>query len=92
MENKHLVETLKQLHVELSQAGRVDPDTLSLLETVTDDIERVLKRHPSDATEAADVAEPTSRLRELLLKFEAEHPELSTAVGKVADGLAAMGF
>ena len=38
-------------------------------------------------------AEPvTSKLRDLLLKFEAEHPELSAAIGKVADTLAAMGF
>jgi hypothetical protein len=89
MENKRLVETLKQLHIELSQAGRVDPETLGLLETVTDDIERVLGEHPD---EAADVAEPTSRLRDLLLKFEADHPELAAAVGKVANGLAAMGI
>ena len=44
MENKRLLETLKQLHVELSQAERVDPETLDLLETLTDDIERVLSK------------------------------------------------
>ena len=89
MENKRLVETLKQLHVELSQAQRVDPETLGLLETLTDDIERVLENHPDETLAAA---EPTSRLRDLLLKFEADHPELAAAVGKVADGLAAMGI
>ncbi len=89
MENKRLVDTLKQLHVELSQAERVDPETLNLLETLTDDIERVLSKRPA---ETAAVAEPTSRLRDLLLKFEAENPELATAIGKVADGLAAMGI
>jgi ABC-type transporter Mla MlaB component len=89
MENKRLLETLKQLHVDLSQAERIDPETLVLLETLTDDIERVLNKRP-DAVAAA--AEPTSKLRDLLLKFEADHPEFSTAIGKVADGLAAMGF
>lgn len=89
MENKRLVETLKQLHAELAQTKRVDPETLELLQTLTDDIERVVSQRPA---EASAVAEPTSKLRDLLLKFEADHPELSTAVGKVADGLAAMGF
>ena len=32
------------------------------------------------------------RLLDLLLKFESEHPELAAGIGKVADGLAAMGF
>ena len=31
-------------------------------------------------------------LKDLMLRFEAEHPQLSVAVGKVADALAAMGF
>ena len=89
MENKRLLETLKQLHIDLSHTQRVDPETLALLETLTDDIERVLDKRPNAV---AATSEPTSKLRDLLLRFEADHPELSTAIGKVADGLAAMGF
>jgi 3,4-dihydroxy 2-butanone 4-phosphate synthase/GTP cyclohydrolase II len=31
-------------------------------------------------------------INELLSKFEAEHPQLSVSIGRVADALAAMGF
>jgi hypothetical protein len=31
-------------------------------------------------------------LKDLLLRFEADHPQLSVAVGRVADALAAMGI
>lgn len=90
MEKQHLIETLQQLHAELSQAERVDPETLKLLATVTSDITRLLDENTE--TSSADV-DPVSRgLKDLLLKFEAEHPQLSSKVGQVADALAAMGF
>jgi hypothetical protein len=90
MENKRLVETLKQLHVDLSQTQRVDAEELELMRALTRDIERVISKGP-DATEV-DTEPASSKLRDLLLKYEAEHPELSAAIGKVADGLAAMGI
>jgi uncharacterized protein DUF4404 len=31
-------------------------------------------------------------LKDALLRFEAEHPQMSNAIGKVADALAAMGI
>ena len=40
----------------------------------------------------ADVEAHASGLKDLLLKFEAEHPQLSVAAGRVADALAAMGI
>jgi hypothetical protein len=43
-------------------------------------------------TSTDDVDPVTRGLRDLLLKFEAEHPQLSAKVGQVADALAAMGF
>lgn len=90
MENKRLLETLKQLHDDLSQTERVDAEELELMRTLTRDIERVLSKG-SDETEA-DTEPASGKLRDLLLKYEAEHPELSVAIGKVVDGLAAMGF
>lgn len=90
MENKRLLDTLKQLHADLSQAQRVDSEELELMRALTQDIERVLNQR-SDAA-AADAEPASNRLRDLLLKFESEHPELAVAIGKVADGLAAMGI
>ena len=34
----------------------------------------------------------THGLRELLLKFEAEHPQFSELLGRIADGLSRMGI
>lgn len=93
MERQRFVETLRKLHQELTRTEGVDPETLSLLRTLIDDIQRVVSQREDEGAEAADADESApSSLRNLLLKFEAEHPELATAIGKVADGLAAMGF
>jgi hypothetical protein len=90
MEKQRLVNTLQQLHAELTEADRVDPETLKLLRAVTDDISRLLDKK-SDAS-PADIDPVTRGLKDLLLKFEADHPQLSARVGQVADALAAMGF
>jgi ElaB/YqjD/DUF883 family membrane-anchored ribosome-binding protein len=90
MQKKQLVDTLQHLHTELSQADRVDPATLQELRAVTDDINRLLdeKADPSQ-----DDVDPVTRgLKNLLLKFESEHPQLSARIGEVADALAAMGI
>ena len=89
MDKQRLLERLAQLRAELSQAGRVDPDTLARLEKATDDIRRTLDERAEDL----DVEpEPVSGLKDLLLKFEAEHPQFSVTIGRVADALAAMGL
>ena len=89
MEKKRLLRMLEQFQAELSQSEQVDPETLAELETLTADIRRALDER--DAESAGEV-EPVSGLRDLLLKYEAEHPQLSAAIGRVADALAAMGF
>ena len=90
MERQRLVEMLRQLHAELAQAEGSDPETLALLRTLTDDIQRVLGKRRDESSGATEPA--TISLKNLLLKFEANHPELASAIGKIADGLAAMGI
>jgi hypothetical protein len=90
MEKQRLIETLQQLHDELSGEKNVDPETLALMRTVTDDLDRLLDQRAREAE--VDAAPVTSGLRNLVLKFEADHPELSISIGKVADALAAMGI
>jgi hypothetical protein len=90
MDKAKLVETLQQLHAELSNRESVEPDTLALMRTVTEDIDRLTDQ---EAEAEIDDSDPVSSgLRNLVLKFEADHPKLSIAVGKVADALAAMGI
>ncbi|MCI0491579.1 MAG: DUF4404 family protein [Planctomycetes bacterium] len=90
MERQQLIKTLDQLHADLSQTEHVDPETLARLLAITSDIQRILSERPETSME--EVSPVSSSLKDVLLKFEADHPELATSVGKVADALAAMGF
>jgi len=90
MEKQQLLQTLRELRAELSLAKSVDPETLAQLDQLTKDIQRVI--HEKDEVEPRDVDPESNGLKDLLLKFEAEHPQLSVSIGRVADALAAMGF
>ena len=90
MERSDLVKTLTQLHAELSQADRVDPQSLELLRTLIDDVGRLVDQN--EEASAVDAAGITSGMNNLLLKFEAEHPQLAITLGKVADALASLGI
>ena len=90
MDKQRLIETLQQLHTELASAERIDPETLTLLETITEDVDRIAKRGgemPDDGDERV-----SGRLRDLVERFEADHPQVSFAIGKLADALASIGI
>jgi hypothetical protein len=90
MENDRLLVTLTQLRAELERAEGVDPQTLKRLDQLIEDAKRGVV--PDERAEKASEEEDSGGLRDLLLKFEADHPQLSTSIGRVADALAAMGF
>jgi ABC-type transporter Mla subunit MlaD len=90
MAQHEIVAKLAQLHEQLAQTQRADPETLAQLRKLTVDIERLLDENQDVSTPEAEPV--TSGLRDLLLRFEADHPQLSVTVGKVADALAAIGF
>lgn len=90
MEKQRLLQTLEELRAELAQAKSVDPETLAQLDQVTNDIQRLV--HQQEKPEPSDVDPDSNGLKDLLLKFEADHPQLSASIGRVADALAAMGF
>jgi hypothetical protein len=85
-----LLETLRTLHEELSKAEQVDPSTVALLEAVTEDIQRLVG--PRTETRADDAEPVTNRLRELLYKFEGNHPQLAGLIQRISDGLANLGI
>jgi hypothetical protein len=90
MGQHELTQKLTQLHQELAQTERVDPENLELLRRLTDDLERLVERQGEEPEAGAE--ETTGGLKDLLLKFEADHPELSISLGKVADALATIGI
>jgi hypothetical protein len=90
MGKERLQSTLRQLNDELAEAEGVDAETLARLRSLTNEIERALEK--DDQRAPVDVESHASGLKDLLLKFEAEHPQLSVAAGRVADALAAMGI
>lgn len=90
MERQELKSTLTQLHAALSETDQVDPEALELLGKLTADINRLLDT--KEAARGQEAAGVSNSLRDLVLRFETEHPELALTLGKVADGLAAIGI
>lgn len=87
--NKELLEHLAYLHSELARTSAVDPQSRELLMALLEDITRLLGSPPTDEDEQHSVVE---KLDELAVKFEAEHPALSTAIRQVVDTLAKAGI
>lgn len=90
MEKQRLLQTLEVLRSEIAGSGSVDPETLASLESAMRELQQELDKRGAKAS--ADIEPASSGLKDALLRFEAEHPQLSVAVGKVADALAAMGI
>jgi len=90
MDKAQLKKSLNELHEQLSQEDRVDPATVRLLQTLTDDIDRLVEKQA--APSADEKAPVSSGMSDLLLKFEAEHPQLAITLGRIADGLSRMGI
>jgi hypothetical protein len=90
MDKQRLLQTLEELRAEVSQTESVDPETVALLEKAMDDLQTELDKR--GAKRPVDIAPASKGLKDALLKFESEHPQLSVAVGKVADALAAIGI
>ena len=86
MEKQELLAELKALRAELEKSESIDPQSLQRLSAITEEIESL--EEPIEETEAAE----THVLRDLLLRFESEHPHLSETLGRIADGLSRMGI
>ena len=84
-DDRELRDLLAALHAKLSHAKAVDPEARKLLATVADDIEDALElggRKPAAGT----------KLEEIAVSFEAEHPALAEAVRDIVDALGKAGI
>jgi hypothetical protein len=84
MSKRTLEEALLRLHTELQDSPQLDAESRRLLDKITADIER--------ARGAAGGAAHVSRLEELAVRFEAEHPELAARLRGIADALGRVGL
>ena len=84
MSKRSLDEALLRLHTELQGSPRLDTESRRLLDAITADIQRA-------RGDAGSVAH-ASRLEELAVRFEAEHPELAARLRGIADALGRVGL
>ena len=90
MKTDDLHKTLQQLHEELGNASRVDPESERLLRELLEDISVLLARRGGSAEPGAH-ASLADRLLEASNRFEESHPGLVSAIGRVADALSRSG-
>jgi hypothetical protein len=88
MDPTALRNALAKLHKELGRAPRVDPESRELLRQLAIDIERLVDRPESQVPATSH----RPRLKELEVKFEAEHPALAATVREFVDALAKAGL
>ena len=86
MEQNKLQQLLEELHQELSAAQSVDPASRRLLDELLRDISKLT------GPGAEPAGSPAAQLREAALRLEAEHPQLSAALGQLGDALARLGI
>ena len=78
---------LSDLHQELGATQSLDPGSRELVEEILKDIDRIDARKEPEQDEATAL-----KLRDVVLRFESEHPQLSLLAGQVADALGKLGI
>jgi hypothetical protein len=85
-EDEDLRDLLARLHAKLRHATAVDAESRQLLATVADDIEGALELRDREPVAAE------TKLQELAVKFETDHPALAEAMRDLIDGLGKAGI
>lgn len=89
MPTESLQERVKDLHDTLAAGEPLTSGQRASLDRVLEEVESLLGEEDEDALDLDSLAE---RVREAGLHFEESHPNLTAAIGAVADALARMGI
>lgn len=89
MDRKRVLDALDVLNAELRDADQVSDEARTSLGRVTADIRRLMAERQAAGFADDDTA---SALKESLLEFEAEHPQLTGAINQLAAALANLGI
>jgi hypothetical protein len=87
-----LRETLEELRAELGSAASLDPQLRARLEHTVRQIQEAIDRVPPGGEIRSGDASLAERVSESARHFEATHPEIAAALGRVIDALAALGI
>jgi hypothetical protein len=90
--NPELQKTLDGLRAELEAETSLDSKLRARLEHTVGEIQAALDRATPGAEMETDGGSLTERLSESARHFEATHPDIAAAVGRVIDALAALGI
>ena len=90
MDPNELKKTLETLHAELNSAASVDDATRAKLVSLAKDIERLAE--PNTKESSPEIEPLSEQVQDMVLKFETEHPQLTTALNQVSAALANLGI
>ncbi len=90
MPSDQLRAELAQLHSLLQDTQEIDDSTRQSLTQLAEDIQRVLQA-PSDRTDQGHT-DLRHRIDDVVLDFEAKHPQLTQILSRVTDLLSNMGI
>jgi hypothetical protein len=90
MKKKHLHKTIKELHAELKKTEPADDHVRGHIERLLIEID-LLREEPGEIP-LHRYQQLLERLKESVQHFEASHPSLTLAVGRVIDALSNMGI
>jgi len=90
MNQAELKKHLATLRAELHNAETIDDSTRAMLQAIATDIDRLSSE---EAEKSASEVEPlTEQVQDMVLKFEADHPQLTRALNQVSAALANLGI
>ncbi len=93
MPERRVRETLEELGRQIRAAETLTDEDRAELDRLVAAVEtRLDRRDPSGAEPEEESPSLIQRLTEAAERFEASHPRLSAAVGRVVDALAALGI
>ena len=87
MKKSILLEKLEQLRAELAASQALDKGSQEQLQSLINDIERSVDAPPQEEEGLL-----SGEIQDLVLKFEADHPQITSALNQVASALANLGI
>ena len=90
--NRKLQETLEGLRAELDAVTSLDPQLRARLEHTIRQIQDAIDQAVPGSKIAPDGGSLADRLSESARHFEATHPDIAAALGRVIDALASLGI